>query len=129
MHIEKKNLSERKDRFLIRAKSVLEYAAENSRCRSQMLLAYFGEETWHRCGVCDYCLGRNKTGVSDLEFDHVSQQVEALLKNQKYSLHELMSHLTDSKEDVNLKVVEWMLDNDKIKYTGENLLAWNVTGK
>ena len=90
-----------------------------------MLLAYFGEETWHRCGVCDYCLGRNKTGVSDLEFDQVSQNVEALLKNNKYSIHELVEHLHDSKEEVNLKVVEWLLDNEKIIYSKGNLLAWN----
>ncbi len=125
LHIEKKNLSDRKDRFLLRAKAVLNYAGEKSRCRSQMLLAYFGEETWHRCGVCDYCLGRNKTGVSDLEFEQVSQRVEALLQNKKYLLHDLVNHLTDSKEEVNLKVLEWLLDNEKIKYTGGNLLTWN----
>jgi len=123
--IEKKNLSDRKDRFIKRGKAVLNYAIEKSRCRSQMLLAYFGEETWHRCGVCDYCLGRNKTGVSDLEFDQVSQNVEALLKNNKYSIHELVEHLHDSKEEVNLKVVEWLLDNEKIIYSKGNLLAWN----
>jgi len=124
LSIDKKNLIDRKERYLLRAKAVLNYSSEKSRCRSQMLLAYFGEETWHRCGVCDYCLGRNKTGVSDLEFEQVSNKVESLLQNQKYSLHELVAHLSDSKEEVNLKVLEWLLDNNKIKYTGGNLLTW-----
>lgn len=122
--IDKNNLADRKERYLIRAKAVLNYAQEKSRCRSQILLSYFGEETWHRCGVCDYCLGRNKTGVSDLEFEMVSNKVELLLQNQKYSLHELVEHLTDSKEETNLKVLEWLLDNNKIKYTGANKLIW-----
>ncbi len=123
--IEKKNLQDRKERYLIRAKGVLNYATEKSKCRSQMLLAYFGEETWHRCGECDYCLGRNKTGVSELEFEQITQKVEELLKNERYSLHDLVNQLSDSKEDQNLKVLEWLLDNEKIKYAGGNLLTWN----
>jgi ATP-dependent DNA helicase RecQ len=126
LRIDSKNLKERKERFIQRAKAVLDYAAEKSKCRSQMLLAYFGEETWHRCGVCDYCLGRNKTGVSDLEFEQVSNQVETLLQNNTYSLHDLVHHLDHSKEAVNLKVLEWLLDNDKIKYTVGNQLCWNA---
>jgi len=124
--IDKKNLEERKERYLKRGKAVLNYATEKSRCRSQMLLAYFGEETWHRCGVCDYCLGRNKTGVSDLEFEQVSKNVEALLKNKKYSIHELVGHLQGSKEEISLKVLEWLLDNEKIIYSKGNMLAWNT---
>src|SRR4029078_9502212 len=63
LHIDRQNLAERKQRFIIRAKAMLDYASNKSKCRSRMLLNYFGEEVSHRCGNCDYCLQRNKLGI------------------------------------------------------------------
>jgi len=125
LKIDRQNLQDRKERFLKKAKAVISYATERSRCRSQMLLAYFGEETWHRCGVCDYCLGRNKSGVSDLEFEELSRKIESILRNDKFSLHDLISHLPSAKEETSLKVLEWLIDNEKIIYTQGNYLTWN----
>ena len=35
--------------------AVLHYSTTNHRCRSQLLLEYFGEKDSHRCGICDVC--------------------------------------------------------------------------
>ncbi len=125
MRIDKQNLQDRKERYLVKAKAVINYATERFRCRSQMLLAYFGEETWHRCGVCDYCLGRNKSGVSDLEFEELSRKIETMLRNDKFTLHDLINHLPATKEETSLKVLEWLIDNEKISYFQGNYLCWN----
>ena len=40
---------------------MLDYAANETVCRSRMLLRYFGEKNEHNCGLCDTCLTlRNK---------------------------------------------------------------------
>ena len=89
-----------------------------------MLVNYFGEEARNRCGVCDVCLQRNKIGVSDLEFDTISDRIRLLLLKGEFSLDELMSKVEDHHESQALKVIEWMIDNSKIKYVRGNLLEW-----
>ena len=40
--------------------AVVEYGASTTRCRQQLLLAYFDEPDAPPCGVCDVCLARKK---------------------------------------------------------------------
>ncbi len=122
--IDKENLIERKNRFIERARSFLHYAETENRCRSQMLVAYFGEINTERCGVCDYCLERNKTGVSDMEFNEISLRIKHLLKEDSIDLPDLIAKLRPAAEDSTLKVIEWMVDNEQIYYLeGEKLTS------
>jgi len=124
LHIDRENLADRKKRYLIRQKAMLNYATSFEKCRSLMLVNYFGEEARNRCGVCDVCLQRNKIGVSDLEFDTISDRIRLLLLKGEFSLDELVSKVEDHHESQALKVIEWMIDNSKIKYVRGNLLEW-----
>jgi ATP-dependent DNA helicase RecQ len=40
--------------------SVLHYVSEKNQCKNKSLLAYFGEKVVQDCGICSYCIGRNK---------------------------------------------------------------------
>lgn len=52
---------ERRKRYEQRIEAMLDYAANETVCRSRMLLRYFGEKNEHNCGLCDTCLTlRNK---------------------------------------------------------------------
>lgn len=44
-----------------RIESVIDYCTEESKCRSRMLLEYFGDKDAADCGCCDVCLERKKT--------------------------------------------------------------------
>lgn len=122
--IDKENLIDRKKRFIERARSFLHYAETENRCRSQMLVAYFGELNTERCGICDYCLEKNKTGVSDLEFNEISLRIKNLLKENSIGLGDLIVRLRPATEETTIKVIEWMVDNEEIFYTdGEKLSA------
>ena len=46
---------ERKERYISRLQSMLEYAEDDRFCRSQVLLGYFGETATTPCGKCDVC--------------------------------------------------------------------------
>ena len=65
----------RKERYADRINSVIEYAT-HQKCRSQQLLAYFGEPKASRCGVCDVCTKRNELGLSKYEFDLVLDEIK-----------------------------------------------------
>ncbi len=125
VHIDRQHLAERKKRYMIRVKAMLDYATGKTKCRSQILLNYFGEEVSHRCGSCDYCLSRNKLGISELEFSNLQNQLQTILSSKSLSLVEILPHIKDAREDKTLKVVEWLIDNEKIRYTEGNLLEWN----
>ena len=124
LHIDRRNLGERKQRYIARVKAMLEYSTTKTKCRSQVLLNYFGEEISHRCGNCDYCLQRNKLGVSELEFSNLQTQLQAILSEKSLSLNDILPHIKDAREDKTLKVVEWLIDNEKIRYVKGNLLEW-----
>ena len=122
--IDREHLADRKKRFIERARAFLHYAEEKHTCRSQMLVSYFGEKNPNRCGVCDYCLERNKADVSDLEFDQIHSEVKSLLLRKPIGLHELMEHIRPSNENKTLRVIEWLIDNEQIRYADGNKLEW-----
>lgn len=125
LHIDRQHLAERKERFLNRVKSIIHYASHANKCRSQMLLEYFGEKKEQRCGVCDYCLKRNKLEISDFEFETIEAQIRLTLVDNTLELNELVNHIREAKHEKSLKVIEWLIDNEKISYAKGNLLKWN----
>jgi ATP-dependent DNA helicase RecQ len=124
LSIDRQHLAARKERQVKRMKAMVDYVSKTTRCRSQVLLHYFGEDVSHRCGVCDYCLQRNKLGISDLEFTNVYTQVKALLAHNPLDLQQVVHHIHDLREDKSTKVIEWLIDNHKIRFAEGNLLEW-----
>ena len=122
--ISKENLQTRKERAEQRVNAMLHYAESKTKCRSQLLLSYFGENDSYRCGICDFCLQRNKLELSNLEFETVADQTKKLLLKARLPLKELVDCIKDSREDKTLKVVQWLIDNDKLVYDDENKLLW-----
>ena len=121
--ISKENYKERKKRFEKQINAVLNYARSNTKCRSQILLSYFGEENSFRCGQCDVCLERNKLELSKYEFDIILQEIKDKLQKQSLDLNTVIMKSKYS-EDKNLKVIQWLLDNTKIKYNDNQELVW-----
>jgi ATP-dependent DNA helicase RecQ len=122
--IDRENLADRKKRYMERARALMNYAETKHKCRSQMLIAYFGETDTKRCGICDYCLERNKADVNELEFEKIQESVKTFLMKKEIGLHDLVKHLKFPNETKTLHVIEWMIDNEQIAYTDNNLLQW-----
>jgi len=122
--ISNENLKARKEKAKERMSRMLHYAESKTKCRSRLLLSYFGEQESYRCGICDICRGRNKLELSSLEFETVSLQIKQKLSNDFYTLEELVSFVKNSSEDKTLRVVQWLMDNDKIVETEGNKLKW-----
>jgi ATP-dependent DNA helicase RecQ len=51
---------ERREQYKTRIDSMLKYAANDTVCRSRLLLQYFGETNGNDCGQCDVCIERRK---------------------------------------------------------------------
>lgn len=122
--ISTENLKERKNKAIERMENVIHYASSEHKCRSQILLSYFGEQDTYRCGICDVCLERNKLELSKLEFENVSNQLKDILQVQVLNLTELVNSVKGSREDKTLKVIQWLIENEKLAYDEDYKLHW-----
>ena len=104
---------------------MLHYASSNNKCRSQILLNYFGDKNPDRCGQCDVCTRRNELDLSKYEFDLILDELKERLQYNSVSLDELVSKTGKNKEKI-LKVIQWLLDNNKIIKDTQDLLTWNL---
>lgn len=118
-------LRKRKEKARERLDAIIHYAESTTKCRNQMLLTYFGETDSYRCGSCDFCLERNKLELSNLEFETVAEQVKSILKENPVNLHVLINSVKNSQENKTIKVIQWLIDNEKLIYNTENKLRWN----
>jgi ATP-dependent DNA helicase RecQ len=114
LRITKENYADRKARYVRRTEHMLTYASSSAKCRSQQLLAYFGETDSYRCGQCDVCLERNELDMSKYEFDELLAHIKKQLSEQPLSFENLIDTFPKKAEKM-LKVVRWLLDNGKIK--------------
>jgi ATP-dependent DNA helicase RecQ len=118
----KENYDLRKKDFLNRIDAVINYASSLTRCRAQILLAYFGENSDIRCGVCDVCQSRNQLGLSNFEFDEISEKIKAELEIPQ-TAENVLFKLGSENEKFRL-VMRWLIDNEKIVTRIDNLLEW-----
>ena len=73
-----------------RIKAMIKYAQSTGRCRSRMLLEYFGEKTSHRCGQCDVCLDDAGATVPAADFEEACRLiVDKLSDSQDHPVMEL----------------------------------------
>lgn len=68
---------ERRDDYLRRINAILNYAEKDDRCRSRILLDYFGETKSEDCGHCDVCVERRKEKRSLEEVCHMIETMMA----------------------------------------------------
>lgn len=112
--LSKETYEDRRDRYITRVKSVLDYAQEENICRSQILLSYFGEKNTVACGKCDVCLKKKEKLLTDADFNTISNQIIDTLRNESLSINSLTKKLR-FKESQTIQVIRFLIDNGKIK--------------
>jgi ATP-dependent DNA helicase RecQ len=103
---------------------MIAYTETNNKCRSQALLAYFGECQTNRCGKCDVCIERNKLSLNEMEFNNIVDTLKPLLKAKSYSLEELVNAADPVSEDKVLRAIQWLVDNEKIRVDSAKRYRW-----
>jgi len=111
-----------KEKYEIRLERVIDYADSENRCRSVILLDYFGEDS-DRCGKCDICRERNELDLSKYEFDLILEEIKSALEKGNPAADELV-RLIDYPEDKVINVIRWLLDHNKIIPDKDHKLSW-----
>ena len=84
---------ERKESYITRIKAMTEYATAEDKCRSRMLLRYFGEKNEHNCGLCDVCLSKHHSGMKLGEFQEMENQIREQLETSPLSAATLLNRI------------------------------------
>ena len=122
--ISAKHYHDRREIAIKKMESVIYFATAKHKCRSEILLNYFGEKDVYRCGVCDVCLERNKLELSDVEFSAVSDQVKKIVQKEPSPITQIVNKIDAVRDDKIIKVIQWLMENDKLISNKENLLEW-----
>ncbi len=124
LYISKENYNDRKKIAEIKMKAFIDYALSSHKCRSQMLLTYFGETNSKRCGACDVCLKRNELELNEIEFDIIVDKVKPIIQQQPLTIDEIKGLFENIDEVKILKVIRWLRENGKIHMNEEGKLQW-----
>ena len=82
---------DRKEQYAQRIQAMTAYARSTDRCRSRMLLEYFGEKSTKDCGQCDVCLDAQGKTVTKEGQRTAKEQIQALLADhQRHHITEIL---------------------------------------
>ena len=104
---------ERKAIFGDRLKAVINYATSDNKCRSRLLLEYFGEKDSEECRRCDVCVAKRAQGKSQQLGSKEEAVMQLLSDGKPHAIDELSAlGLTDSDRRQLLRA---LCDEEKIK--------------
>ena len=105
---------ERKESYITRIKAMTEYATAEDKCRSRMLLRYFGEKNEHNCGLCDVCLSKHHAGMKLGEFQEMENQIREQLETSPLSAATLLNRINGEREKAE-RVLSYLLSEEIIQ--------------
>jgi len=91
-------------------KSVIHYIKEDKICKNKLLLEYFGEIVKKDCGICSYCISKNKIKK---DTSKLADKIIGLLKIQEMNSREIQKLTKFAKEDIIVELQN-LLENDRI---------------
>ena len=111
----------RKESYASRIKAMIDYATAEEKCRSRMLLHYFGEKNEHHCGQCDVCLKKHESGIKLSEFQELKERILEVLKEGPLSSVELCEKLKVSATQIS-PIVSFLI-SEEIIYLRNGILS------
>jgi ATP-dependent DNA helicase RecQ len=88
--------------------AVIRYAESADRCRSAMLLEYFGERNAKPCGQCDYCIRHEEREITKAEWDVVENELRGTTEEDIAAI----SQKTGINEHKVIEIIRQIRDNE-----------------
>ena len=96
--------------------SVIQYIENTNRCKSRLILDYFDEDNSTDCGICSYCITKNRQPKSPLE---TANAIMELLKANALDSREIESRLGLTPNET-VFAVRLLLEHNKIMINTNN---------
>lgn len=109
---------DRKNRLKNRIEGVINYGSSESRCRSRLLLEYFGERSSSDCGHCDVCLKKKQNDIPENQHKKIINEILSLIGKERVSFEDIISELSSYPENLIVKLIRFLSDSGKIVLSG-----------
>ena len=73
---------------------MIRYAHSLDECRSQLIAAYFGDQSTKPCGICDNCLSQKNPTMTKEEFDFIQRQITQWVNSESIPTQELIGRFS-----------------------------------
>lgn len=120
--LDKKRLKQRTTIAKEKGEAVVHYATHQYCCRVQLLLKYFGEVTYQKCGQCDICLEKKEENFSTEVYQKYRNLVLQRLQGGAQELSQIVDGTDITTEKTILTTIRNMLDNGELVYDSANRL-------
>ncbi|HET8735560.1 MAG TPA: ATP-dependent DNA helicase RecQ [Pricia sp.] len=112
-----KEVAERHQIKIEKLYRMLDYVKTDTRCRSNQILDYFGEEKMEDCGICDVC--RTRYDSRAIDYQSLSADILSLLREKSRTSRVLIKAL-DYKESHILEAIQMLLEDGQVKVNTKN---------
>ena len=113
--LDKKFIRERREIEFAKAEAIIEYVENNARCRSAILLEYFGEVSYEKCGRCDTCIMQRKKEGKD-HLAHYKEQLFHVLRQGPIDIESLVSEIEPEDPEEFTEYIRELTDQDVVAY-------------
>jgi ATP-dependent DNA helicase RecQ len=96
--------------------AVLLYGKDTGTCKNKLLMAYFGEKLKADCGICSYCIAKNKKQQNP---EKIAEKIIALLKIQDFNSRDIQKLTKFQKDDV-IFALQKLLEENTIRVNANN---------
>lgn len=96
----------RKKKYLERIQAMELFCTSEDKCRSKILLEYFGEKQAMDCGLCDICKGGNGKELTEAEYENIRKDIISQFSNGPIKVFDLKyKDMFTSKYDEVIKIM------------------------
>lgn len=103
---------------LAKFNKIVQFLKNNTECRNQQLLHYFGEENPIKCNICEVCLNE-KAKISKISTKEIESQLLEILQNQAKSINELLD-IIEIERKLLLDILHLLIERDIISLNLQN---------
>lgn len=96
--------------------SVAQYVADESHCKSRMILEYFDEDVQEDCGICSYCITQKRPAQSPIE---IATAILGLLNQKSFTSRAVEQELGLTQEEA-IQGIQLLLNAKRITINTNN---------
>ncbi|MEM7173988.1 MAG: RecQ family ATP-dependent DNA helicase [Bacteroidota bacterium] len=113
--VSQKKYTERKKNALRKHEAMLHYIQHQYRCRSLILVEYFGQVAYEACKLCDICLDKEKKHTKD-HLPYYRKQILAEVKKGNRSVYHIAKAIDIEKKSLIGSLVTQMVNQRALAY-------------
>jgi ATP-dependent DNA helicase RecQ len=120
---------DRKKRYFTKIEAIEHYVRQDIRCRTQQIVAYFGETLHKKCGLCDICINEKRANTGKAFPEGNPEAKELMLKylqNGPVPLQTLVDCLRPLSPKEAIRTIQYYLDLGEIQMEGEEIAIFNT---